>query len=310
MKKEEERKVVKEAKDNSVEKIVKGLADIKLDVGKSLDTLEEKLVVQYKNLTGLEQAIDIENKNLENVYEIKINADSLAALLLAQKEKKTVFDVEIEQKKKNFETEMTEKKLRWEKEQTEFEATKKERDTQTKKERQREEEEYTYNLQLKRKKESDTYETKKAALEKELTEKKTSVEKALAERETAVLTKEKEFADLKTQVTTFPQRLEQAVKDAEKAVTGRLELAYKHGVELKAKEVDGEIKLYKQTIVALEAKIKEQDARIKELSQKSGEANQQVQNIAMKALDTSSTQRMFALNYEKKGNETPPQRNS
>ena len=127
-KKEEEKAVVRSASQHSIEQIVRGLADIKLDIGKSFDNLEEQLVIQYKKLSELQQAISIETKRLEEIHEIKVNADSLAALLMAQKEKRGAFEAEIEQKKKEFDQGMAEKRLKWEKEQAEFEAAKKERE--------------------------------------------------------------------------------------------------------------------------------------------------------------------------------------
>jgi len=321
-KKEEEKQIVKDASQQSSEKIIKGLADLKLDIGKSLDSLEEKLVAQYKKLTELQQAINIETKNLEEVYEIKLNTDSLAAVLLAQKEKKAGFEADIEEKKRDFETKMTEKKSQWEKEQWTFESAKKEREAQTKKERQREEEEYSYNLKLNRKKDTDAYEAKKAILEKgiiekkaavekemvekkasvekELVEKKAAVEKNLSERESVVSSKEKEFEELKTQVDTFPKQLEKAVKDAEKAVIDKLEFKYKHEAQLAVKEIEGERKLYKQSVEALESKIQAQQDLIGQITQKADEAGKQVQHIAVKAIESASSQRVIAMNYEKK----------
>ena len=199
-KKEKEIKLVKEASQNSTEKIVKGLAEIKLEIGGALDTLEERLVKEFKKLTELQQAIEIEQKDLENIHEIKVCADGLAALLQAQREKRLQFDGEMEEKKNAFETEMTQKRLQWKKEQDDFELSRKEKDLRLKKEREREEEEYTYALQLKRKKDNDVYEAKKSTLEKELNEKRATVERELSDREAFLSSKEKELEDLKAQV--------------------------------------------------------------------------------------------------------------
>ena len=59
-----------------------------MNLGTSLDKLEEKLVNEYKILENLQQAIAVEKKNLEELYQISANADSLSALILAQKEKR------------------------------------------------------------------------------------------------------------------------------------------------------------------------------------------------------------------------------
>jgi len=61
---------------------------------------------------------------------------------------------------------------------------------------------------------------------------------------------------------------------------------------------EGERKLNKQVVSALEAKIKEQEAYIRQLTQKTDQAGQQVQNIALKAIEGASSQRIFGRNYE------------
>lgn len=288
----EEKETVKKASQHSVEGIVKNLAELKLEIIKSMDGLDERLITEYKKLTELQQAVEIETKAIEEIYSIKAEAESLTTLLVAQKEKKVTFDAEIEQKKTNFENDMTEKRLLWKKEQEEFEFAKKERDTQTKKEKQREEDDYLYNLQLKQKKETDAYEEKKATLEKALTEKKAALEKEFAEREASLSSREDEFEELKAKVESFPKELEKAIKDTEKTVAERLSFTYKHGAELASKEIEGERKLYQQKVAALEAKIKEQEDLVKQLTQKANEAGLQVQNIAIKAIEGASLQRI------------------
>jgi len=294
----EEKKIVKEATQNSIERIVKDIAEIKLEVGKALDSLEGRLITEFKKLSELQKAIEIEKKELEEIHEIKVNADSLAALLQAHKEKKSQFEKETEEKRLAFETEMIQKRLQWKKEQEDYELSKKERDVRIKKEREREEEEYTYALKLKRKKDNDGYEEKKTAMEKELADKKATVEKELSEREILLSTREKEFEDLKSEVAEFPKRIEKAIKDTEQSVAQRLESQYKHEADLAAKEIEGEGKLNNQIISALETKIKEQEAYIRQLTQKADDAGKQVQNIAIKALEGASSQRIFGKNYE------------
>src|SRR5262245_37569765 len=63
--KAEKKEVVEAAGQNSVEKIVKGLADLKLAMARALDDTEGQLLSEFKKLHGIRQAIDIEQKNLE-----------------------------------------------------------------------------------------------------------------------------------------------------------------------------------------------------------------------------------------------------
>lgn len=297
--KAEKVQIVETAAQNSEEKIVKGLADLKLGITKALDETEQQLLGEFKRLNGMRQAIGIEKKNLEEIHEIRAEADSLAALLLAQKERKQAFEVEIQQKKSEFETEMMQKRLQWKKEQDEYERIRKEREEEVKKSRQREEEEYSYNLRLQRKKDEDAYAANKAAQEKELQEKKLILEKAWLERENDLSVRERELLDLRARVEAFPAELEQAVKATEQAVTERLQFTYRYEKAMLAKETEGERKLSQQIIKSLEAKIKEQDELIQQSTQKANEAGMQVQNIAIKAIEGASTWRGFTAAPER-----------
>ena len=292
LKKEVEAKeVVKAASANTTDNIVGNIADLKLHVVKSMDSLEERLIAEYRKLSDLRQAIGIAGRDLADIHEISVEAESLFALVQAQKDKKDSFEAEIDRKKADFDDEMATRKAQWKKEQEEYELAKKERDGQLKKERQREEEDYTYTLQLARKKDKDTYEARKANLDKELVDKRAALEEELSEREEVVSLKEKELADLEAKVETFPKEIEKAIKDTEKAVTDRIETRYKHQFELLQKEIDGEKKLKDQMIAALELKIKEQDELVRQLTQKANESVQQVQAIAIKAIEGAAIQR-------------------
>lgn len=297
----EEKEVVKSASQNSVEEIVKRLAGLKLEIVKNVDSLEEKLIAEYRRFVELQQAIDVQARSLEEIYGIQTEAESLTALINTQKEKKDAFDVEMERKKTELDVVITETKEQWKKEQEEYEAAKKERDTLLKKERQREEDDYTYNLRLARKKDVDTYETKKTILEKELIEKRTVVENELSEREAAVASKEKELDELRLKVESFPIELDKAVKETEKNVTEKIEIKYKHQTDLSAKEIEGERKLSKQIIDALEGKIKEQEEQIRQLTQKADDSVAQVQKIAVKAIEGASSQRVFLERSKENG---------
>jgi chromosome segregation ATPase len=297
----EKKEIVETAAQNSEERIVKGLADLKLRMTKALDEMEEQLIAEFKRLNGVRQAIDIEQKNLQEVHEIRATADGLAALLLAQREKKEAFERDMEQRRADFEAEMAQKRQQWKREQEEFERQKKEREEQVKRTREREEEEYTYNLKLQRKKDQDGYEARKAALEKELEDKRQALERSWAEREAALAAREKELADLRARVEAFPKELEKAVRDTEKAVTERLEFKHRHEAEMRAKEIEGERRLSQQVIDSLEARIKEQDEQIRQLTQRANEAGLQVQSIAVKAIEGASAWRALATAHERGG---------
>jgi hypothetical protein len=296
---EDKKEIVVLASKQTANEIVTSLAGLKLSLAKSLEELEEKLLSEHKKLTTLQQALDIQSKELVDLHDIKANADSLTALLLAQKEKSGIFEKEIKERSQSFEQELSQKRALWKKEQDEYEAARKEQEALAKKIRQREEEEYTYRRDLLRQKESDQYEAEKQALEKELTEKRLALEKEFEEREAKITTQEQEFKQLKEKVEKFPEELQQAIHTTETSITERLSFKYDYEVKLAQKEVEGECKLYQQTIAALEAKVLHLEEQVKQLSEKASQANLQVQDIAVKAIEGASRQRYLGGYAEK-----------
>ena len=303
----QEKKVEKEKQEilfNSLklndEKIIKNIVHLKLTMGQNLDQLEQVFSEEYRKLSDLQKAIEIETKSIEELYEIKKNARTLEALLLAQKERKDQFDLKMEKMEEELTQEIEVKKQLWKKEEEGFETEKKEQALQLKKERMREEEDYNYALQLKRKKDNNLYEEKKQALEKELLEKKLALETEFSKREKIISAQEEEFKNLKKEVELFPQKIEDSVKQTENSITEKLEREFSYKTELKTQEYAGEKKLNLQTISSLKEKIKEQEEIINQLTQKANTAGNQVQTIAIKAIEGASASRCYGTFNETK----------
>lgn len=290
-KKQEEVALVSKVSDFSVDRIIANIAEVKKSIGQGLEQLEQKLTGEYRRFSELQEAINLESKHLEEFHQINKNVDTLTALLQAQKEYRVKFEQEIQQEKQQLEEEIETQRATWEKEQEEAELERKEREARTKKERTREEEEYRYATMQERRRDEDAYAAKRALLEKDLTEKKARVELELNEREKNVAASEAQLKELSVQVAAFPRELEQAVEQAEERVRTELNREHQYTLDISEKEVEGERKLSAQLVASLQAKIKEQDAFIRTLTQKTDEAGSQVQTIALKALESSSYMR-------------------
>jgi colicin import membrane protein len=285
--------------------IIKQLADLKLAMVHTLETVGNQLLDEQKKLTTLQQAIALQSKDLEEIHEIKVNIDTLAAVLHAQKQRKEMFEKDLAEKRDIFERDMQEKRVLWKKEQEETEAVRKEQETQQKKLRQREEEDYIYKRDLERQKERDQYVAQKQLLEKELTDKKATLEKTFAEREASLSLRENELQALQKQAAEFPLKLEKSVAESEKTVTEHLQFKFEYEAKLAQKEVEGEKKLAQQMISALQAKIAQQERQIQELTEKANFAGNQVQEIAVKAIEGASRQPFYRIGYPEKSAETP-----
>lgn len=285
--KQNQETIVKNVVTLSYDSIVKNLSNVKIEVSSSLDKLSDRFVSEFKKFEELQQAIQIEKNNIEELYQLSANADSLSVMLLAQKEKKQQFENEMEAVKSKIETEMTQTRLQWKKQQDETAEKLKEETDTLKKNRQREEEDYLYNIKLTRKKEVDIYEEKKAKLEKELSDKKAVFEKEFADREAKIKNAEAELAELKIKNAMFPSELDKAVAAAIKNANEKFKTEYNFERELTAKQVEGELKLKEQIIETLQSKIKDLENNMKELSIKANTADASVKDIAIKAIENS-----------------------
>ncbi len=281
-------KIVESAQKNSEDGIVKEITKIKTSFTESLDKIQDNLTAEYKKLADIQNAIKIEKHHLEDLYGLSSNADSFAAILLAQKESREKFEDEMKKANEAFTNEMVVVNAKWSKEKDEGEALIKEEKERIQKTRKREEEEYNYTLQQKRKKEADEYELKKMQLEIGLKEKKLAFEKEFAERGKAILDKEKEFAEIKNASEQFPKELEKAVREAIAELQTKLTLEFKYEKDLSEKETEGLINLKDLQIATLQNKIKEMESQLKSTSQKAEISEKSVKDIALKAIESSA----------------------
>lgn len=293
-KQEEEHNIVKKTASQSPDNILTDLSNLKSKTIKQIDGLSEQLLSEFQKLANLREAITIEQKHLEELYQINETANTLSALLQTQAEQKEQFKVDIEQTKQNFEQEMVTQKSQWQEQKSKLEQEYKEQKDLLEKARKREEEEYIYVLELNRRKEIDEYNDKRFAMEKELSDLKDNVLK----READLLEKEKSSEFLRLQVEQIPDRIKEAVVSREEALGAKMIEQHEFTTKLKQQEYDGILKLKEQSINYLEEKIAKQEAMIKELTEKADMATGQVQSIACRALDTSA-QRFVTLNSGK-----------
>ncbi|MDR1103162.1 MAG: hypothetical protein LBL42_05335 [Tannerella sp.] len=281
------------------EGIVKGITGLKSSLGSALDDILQRLTDEFKRLEEIRAAIALEKKSLEDLYALSASTDSLAAMLLAQKEKKESFEITMTEKEEAFAREMAEKQAQWELEKARQKAGEKEYADDLAKRRKREEEEYAYDRKIKRQKEQDEYDTRKFQLEKELVDRKAQFEQEIANREAELKSAEAELAELRKSHTEFPARLEKALHDRESEITGQLQTKYGFDIQLMEKQNEADIRLKDQIVASLQEKIREQQAQLKEYTDKANRAEANVKDIAVKAIENASKVRMFTARPEK-----------
>ena len=201
--------------------------------------LNPVIIERYENL---KTAIEMKNKELQELYGIETKANSLVAMINAYKDKEIELKDKYNARTKELDDEFTKKESILKDEIASLEKSKEdlinkiqnESNELTKslnKKHKREEEEYEYNLKRSRKVENDRWEDEKAAREKELTE-----------REAAVKADESELADR----TSYIEELEKKVEEIPELIQDAKDKAFAEGKAKADKSNAFEVRALKQ----------------------------------------------------------------
>ena len=303
-KKVEQRKVqetVKVVGSLSMDSIEKDISSLKLDAGRMLAQISERLGEEINKYKKVQEAIVIKNKELQEIFEIESSAFSLAALIEAQIQKKREFEMEMERIKKELDEGIQRTRFGWEKEKKEYADFVKERDAEEKKKKDREKEEYLYEFQREKQITENKFKDEIKKMERELTikreefdKKNAEREKELKEREDEVKEKEQELKKLQQEVESFPKKLEAVVNKAITETTGKLKEEAQKDIALLKKGDEGEKNVFKMKIESLEKLVVDQNKQITNLSEKLEKAYGKVQDIAVKAVEGSANMKVFS----------------
>ncbi|MEK7257712.1 MAG: hypothetical protein AAB316_23345 [Bacteroidota bacterium] len=262
---EKKQRLLEQASTVSQSGAAMSVQQLRQSLNKQLEELENGLAQEQRKFEMLREAASTQQAMLDDLYKIKAEAESLEALVLANRQAKERLEREMEARRQQLEDEIKEVKMKWE----------------------REREDYDYTLKLKRRNEQDAYNEQKNKLEKDLQERKAAFEKSISDRERAVAEQEDELKRLRQEAAGFDDRLQKAVQAAEKAVAERLTREFDYKQKLEIKDLEAELKLREQMIQSLQNKVKEQQEMLSAMSVKTDSASQQVKDIALKAIEKS-----------------------
>lgn len=294
--------IVQKASSEGAKDIIHKVTELKIQINETLENLGKNLLNERAKLSDLQEAIAIEQARIKDTHEIMVNANSLEALLLAQKKKKEEFEQWIEAEKEKFRSEMAEKKTFWAKEKQEYEELQKDKVELQKKEWKRQEEEYEYQRKILEQKDNDEYQLKKQLLERELEDRRKKLEEEFALRESAISAQEQELESLRKLKDESEKTLKEHVENARKQLTTELEQKYKFTSELKQKETDAENGLLKQNIKFLEEKLQEKNKTIDILNHQLVSSQAQSQELAKKVIEANSRIREINDNLKESQN--------
>jgi hypothetical protein len=267
----------------TVEGVAQQMSGLSLEISRALGGLSDKLIEEVNRLASVRQAVELEQKELQRLHKIDIGATALDQL---------VQDYRLEKERK--EAEIAAQRAAWEEESQRTERERKENEENLKKLRQREMDDYEYKKALERKRAQDKYDEEVRAVEKKNKERQEALEKDWSRRETMLREQEEELARLRKESQEFAGRLrtesEQAAAQASKAAEAKFDqqiLILKKDGEADKRVADLRIKTLEETIAG-------QAAQIASLQKQLDQAKQQVQEIALQAIEGASGAKALA----------------
>ena len=279
-----EREVVTTASAYTVEAIVKGLADLQLHFGDSIDAVVRRLSDEAMRLDQLRRGIEIETAYTKQLSDIMIAADALSILKQEHREALRTFEEKARERTETLEEDTRDTRASWDDERAQHERDVRKAEEKLARDRKKAEDDFSYDLARKRKLEADAATDKRAKTERQLAEEEAKRNRQWAEREEAMAAQAAEHATHKARVEASAQEIDEAAKKArEEAIKETLNDA-KVRAELLEKEVEGNRRIYAHSIQSLEETLAKQAEQIDSLQAKLQVALTQTQDLALKAV--------------------------
>jgi hypothetical protein len=261
----------------TVEGIVQRISGLGLEIARALSEVSAKLTDETQLLASVREAVALERKELERLHRIDIAATALDQMVQ-----------DYAREKQRLEAEIVAQRATWEEESARTERERKEQEEALKKQRQREIEDYEYKKNLDRKKAQDKYDEEVRQIEKKNAEKQEALEKSWKQREAALKEQEEEISLLRKEAADFPARLQKEAAAAAAQARSETEMRLEQQTLVLRKDAEAEKRLGELRVKTLEELVARQQAQIAALEKQLADAKQQVQDIAVKAIEGAS----------------------
>ena len=272
-----------EVADVGVEAVVQRIAGLGLDVSRALSEVAEKLTAEVHLLGSLREAVAMERRELERLHQLDIAASAVDILVREHEEKSAA-----------FEADMAGRRATWEAEAVRVERERREQEDGLKKQRQREIDDYEYRKSLERKKAQDKYDEEQRLTERKNAERQEALEKDWARREAALKEREEMVVRQQAEVAEFPARLARETEAAAQEARRQAEAQLERQIMLLKKDAEADKRVADLRIKALEETIAGQVAHVASLQKQLDQAKQQVQEIALQAIEGASGAKALA----------------
>ena len=273
---------------------IQSLEKIQGNFGGAVSNLSEQLISEATELEAIRTAIATQTQELENLHQLTDIDESTIDFLLEQYQASIKqFNEEYECQKTQDEREIKDLNQKWFKEQQIHHQAIAARNEDYRKNQQREEEEYQYSLDLARDLDESEYAQKQKFQQRELAEILQQIEQQWQQKEVEIARQEQDYTAAAAKVKAFESQLNNKIKQGTEEGKGIAIYQAKIKADLRDREIEGEKQNYQLRIESLEQTIKHQATRIGQLSQQLDSSLQQVQNLAVKAIEGTSNRNSF-----------------
>ena len=267
----------------TVESVVQRISGLGLDIAKALSGVSVQLNEEVQLLASVREAVALERKEMERLHKIDVAASAIDQMVQ-----------DYARQKEELETEIAGRRAEWEAEASRAERDRKEQDELLKKQRQREAEDFEYKKTQERKKAQDKYDEEVRSQEKKNQEKQETLEKSWKQREAVLKEREEESARLRSESEAFPKRLEAEANAAAERSRRETEARLQQEIAMMKKDSEADKRFAEMHVKTLEENLTRQQAQIAALERQLAEAKQQVQDIAVKAIEGASGARALS----------------
>jgi hypothetical protein len=283
----QDRSLVEGASAYTAESIVKGLADLQLYFGTTVDTLTTRLQTESKRLDELKRAIAIEVAHTKALSDLKVAAAALAILNLEHKESLRLAEEGAAATRAALAAEQTHARISWSEAQRQFDLGQKEQAERQAAQRALAEQDGRYELERRRKLDADTQAEVRRVVERNLAEQDAQKAKAWAAREAVLAAAQAEYDTQKARVDAFDKELEAEVQKARSESISDTASDLRVKAELQQKEVEASRKVFALQIQQLEETIAKQAGQLSALEGQLQVALKQAQDLAIKAIENT-----------------------
>jgi hypothetical protein len=262
------------------------LQQIQLGFGGFVSQLSEVLTRDASQFAEVLSAIEAEQERLQNLYDIEsVDETTLTTLAESYRNESKQFAEEFEAEQEQLEQELHTQLEAWCKEQADWQHSFDEERQQLETIWKRENEEYYYQRAIAQEIDEERYQQQLQEQYRQLDESRQEQEQAWEARETAIAQREAEWTELQAKVAAFPGQRDEQIHNGKRQGEAIATHQVNSALELRQQEIEGQQRRYELQIEGLERTIGDRQQQIQSLSQQLEATLQQVQELAVKAIE-------------------------